>query len=185
MSTLLKQLLKQPVVEQSGDMSAIPPQSLDEIRKNIRTGAKDLDQKWANALELVNKAYEVARVQRPIPAMAGGWKQYEEMIQYAVEQLAKTRGLRGDWRMSAAMFTEQEERMSEYTITVHSPIGEQSVVYKFESESAGQSWALSQLPPDIKQAYTIKRSALPDGIKLTFWKGSIKSSWALSITKAP
>jgi len=90
----------------TNDLSRLPADVLKSIKTNIRKGAEDLNQDWGNALELLQKAYEVEGVQRPSPSMEAGWKQYEENLQYAVQQLAKNRGLDGDWRMSAAMFHE-------------------------------------------------------------------------------
>lgn len=101
------------------DMSELPPELIKDLEKNIRKGASDLKQKWSNALELVHKAYDVGYqdesidadgkkvklskpIQRPTPQMAGGWKQYEELIKYAVEQLSKSRGLKADWRASSS-----------------------------------------------------------------------------------
>lgn len=99
------------------DMSELPPEIIKDLEGNIRKGARDLAQKWANALELVHKAYEVGYksetvdaegkkqkihkpIERPTPQMTGGWKQYEDLIKYAVEQLAKSRGLDDDWRFT-------------------------------------------------------------------------------------
>ena len=80
---------------------------MDTIQKNIREGTKaDKEtgqyQKWANALHLVHKAYEVANIQRPTPDMKELWKQYEENIEYAVKELSKAHGIDGAWRMTAA-----------------------------------------------------------------------------------
>jgi hypothetical protein len=38
--------------------------------------------------------------------MRSAWTQYEKNITYAVEQLAKTRGLTGGWRLSSALMSE-------------------------------------------------------------------------------
>lgn len=102
---LLKNLLITQVNEED-DPEMLPPDVVAEIQKNIRAGASDIQQKWANALELIHKAYEVAGVQRPTPDMRKAWKQYEENTLYAVQQLAKYRGMDGDWRMSSAVFYE-------------------------------------------------------------------------------
>ena len=45
--------------------------------------------------------------------------QYEVAIQYAVQQLAKTRGMDADWRMSAAIFHEAEEKHYQYRIQLY------------------------------------------------------------------
>lgn len=106
------------LTEKRDDMSQLPKDVMDELRKNIRKGAEDLDQNWANALELVHKAYDVAGVERPTPDMKDAWEQYETNIQYAVEQLSKQRGMDGDWRMSSHIFHEAMEKEFDFVITV-------------------------------------------------------------------
>lgn len=88
-----------------------PESTIDKIRNLIRQGTKPnketgQHEKWANALHLVHKAFEVAGVQRPTPQMKEMWKQYEELIAYAVKQLAKERGIEGDWRMTSSELDE-------------------------------------------------------------------------------
>lgn len=84
--------------EKKEDLSELPELQIRDIKKNIKDGAKDTTQLWANALELVHKAYEVAGIERPDISMEAAWKQYEEMIGFAVKELAKARGVDGDWR---------------------------------------------------------------------------------------
>lgn len=79
----------------------LPELIINDIKKNIRSGAKDLGQQWKNALELTQRAYQVAEVRLPDPYEDGQWKQYEQMLAFAVRQLTATRGLGGDWRLSA------------------------------------------------------------------------------------
>ncbi len=106
------------ITESSASLDAITPDMMNDIQKNLRDGAKDLNQHWANALELVHTAYEVAGVERPTPDMSNAWKQYEENLQYAVTQLAKTRGMDGDWRMSSSIFREaMEYRQHSFRVT--------------------------------------------------------------------
>jgi len=109
MQSLLQNLFV--LSEKQEDLSVIPEDAMKDIKKNIKAGAQDLDQDWANALELAQKAYQTAGVERPTPSERGGWEQYEEMITYAVEQLHKARKLTSsDWRMSSKIFKEAMER---------------------------------------------------------------------------
>lgn len=115
------------LIQENSDLSAWPTIIVDEIRKNIRTGAKDLNQKWKNALELTNKALEVASIQPPTPSKKAAWNQYEELIRFSVQQLAATRGLKGDWRSSellvkeAAALTERVNDLSKRRFFVEMP----------------------------------------------------------------
>lgn len=114
-------LLKNLLITEGTDNTALPQDTVGKIQGNIRKGASDLKQKWANALELVQKAYEVTGIERPTPDMKTAWKQYEACIQVAVEQLSKTRGAKGDWRMSVAIFHEAMEQLTSYKLTLTSP----------------------------------------------------------------
>ena len=119
---------------EANDMSSIPLDKFKDIQKNIRDGANDLEQKWANALELLHRAYRVANVQRPTPEMTDAWKQYEENLQYAVQQLSKARGMDADWRMSAAMFYEAEQKLMNFSVSIKGG-GEDLDVDKWPGES--------------------------------------------------
>lgn len=94
------------ISEAKDDFTALPDAVIKEIQGNIRKGAKDLEQKWKNALELVNTAYHVASVKRPGRSQQGAWEQYESLISFAVRQLSAARGLDGGWRTSDLMIRE-------------------------------------------------------------------------------
>ena len=49
-------------------------------------------------MDSISRKPSAAGAERPIPNMAAAWKQYEQFIQLAVNQLAKYRGIDGDWR---------------------------------------------------------------------------------------
>lgn len=78
----------------------LPDGTLAEIKNNIRKGAKDLSQDWSSAIELCQKAYQVSGIDRPAMTSRGAWKQYEDLVRYAVQQLKKFRGLDGKWRLT-------------------------------------------------------------------------------------
>ena len=110
-------LLRDLIIEKKEeDLSRLPKDVMTSIKSNIRKGAEDLEQKWANALELVHKAYELDDVQRPDPSMETAWEQYEENLEYAVQQLASNRGMDGDWRMSSSIFREARKPRNKYKV---------------------------------------------------------------------
>lgn len=120
------------LITEDEDITKLPDSVIAEIRKNINAGAKDLQQNWKDALELVNKAYQVASIRRPIPNEKGAWKQYEEMIRHAVRKLSEYRGLNGPWRSSTVLI---RESVSKHRFFVHMP-GENAVEVEAESMDA-------------------------------------------------
>ncbi len=91
---------REPLI--GGDPNEVlPPYKIKEIRINVRRGAGDLTQDWKSAVELVHKAYAVASCKVPTPLMVDGWTDYKNMIELAVNALAKTRGPYAKWRISA------------------------------------------------------------------------------------
>jgi hypothetical protein len=101
--TFIQELLAEASKE---DISTLPEKVIKELRGLVRKGAADLEQKWKDALELVNKAYEVSSVRLPAPDQKGAWKQYMDMIGFGVSQLRASRGVSGDWRQTEPLFTE-------------------------------------------------------------------------------
>ena len=183
--SFLKELITSPLSE-AKDLSELPEDAMKGIQKNIRNGAKDLDQKWANALELVHKAYEVANVQRPEPDMSAAWKQYEENIQYAVQQLAKTRGINGDWRMSSSTLSESASKMLSFR--VHAELPDEPV-----TDAIVQAEHIDDVVHAIKRALKthpksrdlkIKVEDKFKGKELTFWYHGVRRNAKVTINIA-
>jgi hypothetical protein len=152
---------------------------MSELQKNVRDGASDIKQKWANALELVHKAYEVAGVSRPTPDMRKGWKQYEENLTYAVQQLAKFRGMDGDWRMSSSVFYEAlEPKKKLFRVTYHGETGgEGSTV-----EANNIDEVINKL--SAHETYDVKIHKHSDSnARLSFSRWGIKKNGHVEITK--
>jgi len=157
------------------DLSTLPEDTINELRKNITEGAKDQAQKWANALELVHKAYEVAAVQRPTPDMRSAWKQYEENLQFAVEQLAKFRGIDGDWRMSSSVFHEALANQNTFKVTDSN--GEVNMV---------QAKSIDDIVDSLKEGngFDVQRkNSMSGDVKLVFSKYGIRKNYNVSIKK--
>lgn len=170
--------LLQLTVEGS-DLSELPYDVMQELQKNIRDGAQDTEQNWANALHLVQKAYEVAGIQRPEPSMAAAWKQYEENIQYAVEQLAKYRGMDGDWRMSSHVFREAMERKVTFRVSSESPKAKDT--YQIQAKNIDD--IIDSINARNTDMYDIEVKKADDGMSATllFSKYGIKKNYRLKI----
>ena len=166
-------------IAEGKDLTELPHDVVSEIQKNIRDGAKDVDQTWANALHLVQKAYEVAGTQRPDPGMAAAWKQYEENIQYAVQQLAKYRGMDSDWRMSAAIF--HEAMAKQLTFRVSSEGKKSKETYQVQAKSLDD--IVNSINDRNTDMYDIEVKKSGDGLSavLLFSKFGIKKNYRLKI----
>lgn len=169
---LLKDLAN---VKEGSDLSRLPPDVISAIKSNIRKGAGDFEQKWANALELVHKAYEVEGAARPTPDMDAAWKQYEENLQYAVQQLANARGMDDDWRMSSSIFHEALQPKHHYRVTVDddSYIVEGDDVVSIITQ-------LSEAVPDHETNYVVE----DDHYVVSFSKWGIKHRTKLIVENA-
>jgi hypothetical protein len=87
-------------------ITTLPGMVINELKKLITKGAKDLNQNWEDAKELTDTAYHVANIRRPIPDQRGAWKQYEDLLKFSVNQLWDTRGKKGDWRAADVVYGE-------------------------------------------------------------------------------
>ncbi len=157
------------------DLTRLPKDLMKDVQKNIRKGAEDLQQKWANALELVHKAYEVAAVQRPGPDMKDAWEQYEENIAYAVKQLSDARGMEDDWRMSSAMFHEAFEGVQKWRIT----FGGNS--YVTESNDIGS--VIDGVIAKLDEELDVESEETETGVQLRFSKWGIKQNERINIER--
>ena len=174
--TFLTDLL---TIAEGKDLTELPHDAMSEIQKNIRDGAKDLDQTWANALHLVQKAYEVSGTQRPDPGMAAVWKQYEENIEYSVQQLAKYRGMDADWRMSAHIF--REAMAKQLTFRVSSEGKKSKDTYQVQAKSLDD--IVNSIHDRNTDMYDIDVKKANDGLSATllFSKFGIKKNYRLKI----
>lgn len=174
---LLQNFLK---LEEATDLTVIPPDAMTALEKNIRDGAADASQEWSNALHLVHEAFRVAQIERPTPSMRGAWKQYEELLLYAVEQLSKARGMESDWRMSSSMFHEAMQSQKKFRVS-------------FTSDKSGESYTVKTKDiEDVIDSVKTKNTELYDvDVKnqdgntatLTFSKWGIKKNYLVKIEK--
>ena len=174
--TFLTDLL---VINEGSDLTELTPDIITDIQKNIRKGASDTEQKWANALHLVQKAYEISGVQRPDPDMKAAWKQYEENITYSVQQLAKFRGMDADWRMSAHVFHEAMTRQMTYRVS--SEGANEKDTYQVAAKSLDE--LIDGINSKNTDLYDIDVKKADDGRSATlmFSKWGIKKNYRLKI----
>lgn len=174
--TFLASLLD--IITEGRDLSTLPEQLVGEVRKNIRAGAKDLAQNWANALELTHKAYQVANIRRPAPDQKGAWKQYEELIQYAVKELAKTRGLDGKWRTTSTVIREAAQKNP-----IDMPIGKRRFFVDVAGEGAVEVAAKTMDEIIEKLANNLRRHGAKTRVDERAKKHAILSVWVNEIKR--
>ena len=78
--------------------SPFPNDTISALKREINTGAKDLETEWENALELVDHSFSKLKVPKPNPQQKARWDQYNVLIADSVKQLYDARGLEGSWR---------------------------------------------------------------------------------------
>lgn len=177
--SILKNLIQINLTE-ADDLDALPPDIMDELKKNIRTGSKDITQKWSNALEIVQAAFRVSGCERPTPDLKNAWKQYEELLTYAVQQLAKYRGMDGDWRTTSMIFTEATLQSKQKTFRV---------TYSGPNSGEGSTVAANSIDEVIKEltdtpeGYQAKIHKTPHEAHVTFSKWGIKKGGTITIRR--
>jgi hypothetical protein len=168
-------------LSEGDDLDALPPDIINEIKKNIREGSKDLTQQWPNALSLVHKAYEVAVVERPDPSLKQAWKQYETMITYAVQQLAKDRGISGDWRMTCSTITEAAltPKPKLYRVTYSDP----RISHGYTVTSNNIDEIINHLTHEISYDAHVSKNSSETAAEIAFSKWGIKKGVLITIRK--
>lgn len=87
-----------PVFKETDPQAPFPNDTMKALKREINTGAKDLEKDWENALELVDFSFKELKVPKPTPQQRERWEQYQNLIGEAVKQLYDARGLAGSWR---------------------------------------------------------------------------------------
>lgn len=173
----LKELQKNQYLTEE-DNSALPEIEIKNLQKLIRKGA-ETSSEWSNALQLLHKAYEVANIERPTPAMISAWKQYETLITYTVQQLTKYNGLNGNWRMTSESF--EIEKMTEFTANLF--LKENVISHKIEGRDIDDVVEYIKTNLDMENV-TYSQTIMSDRIKVNFFEyGVIKSNIYLEILK--
>ena len=170
---LINEATEQKILDK---ITTLPEFVIGELKKLIGKGAKDLGQNWSDAAELVNTAYHVARIRRPIPDQRGAWKQYEALLKYGVEQLWNTRGNKGSWRKSEVVYGES------YTPTIE-PLFEKIGGSRFfvkipgamdvEIDAKDMTEVIKEMTNKIRRqgGHVEVRHRTQEGAVLVVWKG--------------
>lgn len=77
-----------------------PKDTITSLQKEINKNCKDLEKEWRDAIDVMNASFVNLDVPIPQAYQKERWKQYCELIKYAVKNLIDARGLKGDWSLS-------------------------------------------------------------------------------------
>ena len=115
--------------------------------------------------------------------MTAAWKQYDENIAYAVQQLAKARGMKGDWRMSASSLHEQAQ--STYNVLLDIPDTEKIEATVESPDLNGIIDMVKKRVADDPECskYETKMEDLEDGVQMTFWMHGIRTNGVVKSQK--
>jgi hypothetical protein len=85
------------VFKETDPQMPFPNDTITAIKKRINVFAKDLTSNWDNAIELVDAVMLELRVPKPLAHLKKRWEQYEDLIQFSVENLYDARGFSVQW----------------------------------------------------------------------------------------
>ncbi len=91
---------RKTVFKETDPNSPFPNDTVSALKREINTGAKDLETEWESALHLIDHAFEKLEIPKPKPNQKERWSQYNQLIADSVKQLHNARGLDGNWRTS-------------------------------------------------------------------------------------
>lgn len=74
-----------------------PENTMKDFKREINKRADDPELEWNNAIELVNSIFEDSGIPLPKVFQKEKWRQYEQLLSKAVEDLKEARGLHGSW----------------------------------------------------------------------------------------
>ena len=87
------------VFKETDPDAPFPNDTISALKREINTGAKNLEKVWKDAIELVDHTFITLKVPKPRPAQKARWEQYNELLSDAVKELYNARGLQGTWRI--------------------------------------------------------------------------------------
>lgn len=85
------------VFKETDPQLPFPKDTITAIKKRINVFSKDLQTEWDNAIEMLNAVFMELKVPVPQAHLRERWKQYQELIEFSVENLHDSRGFGGNW----------------------------------------------------------------------------------------
>jgi hypothetical protein len=85
------------VFRETNPQEPFPKDTITAIKKRINVFAKDLTTEWDSAIEMLDAVLTELKVPKPPAYLKERWKQYQELIEFTVENLHDARGFGGNW----------------------------------------------------------------------------------------
>jgi hypothetical protein len=87
------------VFKETDPESPFPNDTFSALKREINTGAKDLEKVWKDAIELTDHSFITLKVPKPRASQESRWKQYNDLLTIAVKELYNARGINASWRL--------------------------------------------------------------------------------------
>lgn len=85
------------VFKETDPQLPFPNDTITAIKKRINVFAKDLTTDWDSSIEMLDAVLMELKVPKPSAHLKERWKQYQELIEFTVENLHDARGFGGNW----------------------------------------------------------------------------------------
>ena len=88
---------KKIVFKETNPQNEFPKDTITAIKKRINVYTKDLTMNWDNAAEMLDAVMLELKVPKPTANLFKRWKQWDELLEFSVQNLADARGIDGPW----------------------------------------------------------------------------------------
>ncbi len=88
------------VFRETNPASPFPKDTMASLKREINTGAKNLEKIWKDAIELTDYSFITLKVPKPTQSNEKRWEQYNSLLSIAVKELNDARGFEDSWRIS-------------------------------------------------------------------------------------
>jgi hypothetical protein len=85
------------VFKETDSQLPFPKDTITAIKKRINVFSKDLKMEWDSPIELLDAVLLELKIPKPLAFLKDRWKQYEELIEFTIENLYDSRGASGNW----------------------------------------------------------------------------------------
>jgi len=85
------------VFKETDPQAPFPKDTMTAIKKRVNVFAKNLKMEWDTAVEMLDAVMSELKVPKPSAHLKERWSQYQELIEFSVENMHEARGFEGHW----------------------------------------------------------------------------------------